>query len=366
MDNFKKIRVYIDVFYYKNALSGLKTYIEELVSASKTHGSDQIEYIFSHDIKKITNNQFFINSKFRIIRWIFQLRYLVWKQIILPIKLLFNKVDIVICPDYIAPIICFSKKIVVIHDNLFWKYPDNYPKIWRKYYTKLIELALRPSSIIVTTSDYSKKGLESIFTKNKIVPIYQSSETLPAIKSYSKDKKYILHIGTFEKRKDLLTLVKAFKKLKEQLNVNYKLVLAGSKYINGDNKVFLKIQEYISDHNLFSSVLMPGYINKNKVTYFFSNSLMYVFPSIDEGFGIPLIEALNLKVPVVCSDIPIFNEIADDSVIYFEKKNYMDLFQKMKQLIENKTLSEKLANKGFERVKKFNRHNFIKDFEKIL
>ena len=71
----KKKRVYIDVFYYKNALSGLKTYIEELVSAINNHGSDDIEYIFSHDIHKIINNQFFVNSKFRLIRWLFQLRY---------------------------------------------------------------------------------------------------------------------------------------------------------------------------------------------------------------------------------------------------------------------------------------------------
>ena len=78
------------MFYYKTALSGLKTYIEELVNAAKSHGSDEIEYIFSHDIKKIKNNQLFINSKFRIIRWIFQLRYLVWKQIVLPVKLLIN------------------------------------------------------------------------------------------------------------------------------------------------------------------------------------------------------------------------------------------------------------------------------------
>ena len=354
------------MFYYKTALSGLKTYIEELVSASKTHGSDEFEYIFSHDIKKITHNQFFTNSKFRIIRWIFQLRYLVWKQIILPIKLLINKIDIVISPDYVSPLICFSKKIVVIHDNLFWKYPNNYPKIWRNYYIKLIELALRPSCIIVTTSNYSKKGLESIFTKNKIIPIYQSSDTFSSIKSYSNGKKYILHIGTFEKRKDLITLIKAFKKLKDELDVNYKLVLAGSNSINGDNKVFLKIQDYLSNHNLFSSVLMPGYIDKNKVLYFFSNALMYVFPSIDEGFGIPLIEAMKFKVPVVCSDIPIFNEIADDSVIYFEKNNDKDLFQKMKRLIENKRLSKELALKGFKRAKKFNRKNFIKDFEKIL
>ena len=68
---------------------------------------------------------------------------------------------------------------------------------------------------------------------------------------------------------------------------------------------------------------MPGYIDKNKALYFFNNSLMYVFPSIDEGFGIPLIEALKLKVPVICSDIPIFREIASDS--HYTLKNKMKL-----------------------------------------
>ena len=353
------------MFYYKTALSGLKTYIEELVSASKTHGSDEIEYFFSHDIKKITNNQFFINSRFRVIRWIFQLRYLVWKQIILPFKLLITKVDIVICPDYVAPIICYSKKIVVIHDNLFWKYPKNYPRIWRNYYTKLIQLGLDSKTRIVTTSNYSKKGLEPVFKKNKIYPVYQSSESFSVSKNYCNGKKYILHIGTFEKRKDLLTLIKGFKILKDQLKVDYKLVLAGSTYINGDNKVLLKIEKYIKENNLFSSILIPGYIDKNKALYFYNNSLMYVFPSIDEGFGIPLIEALKLKVPVICSDIPIFREIADDSVLYFKKQNEINLFEKMKELIERDELSSKLVLKGIERVKKYNRYNFIKDIEKI-
>ena len=360
----RKKRVYIDVFYYKTALSGLKTYIEELVSSSKTHGSDEIEYIFSHDLKKITNNQFFINSKFRIIRWIFQLRYLVWKQIILPIKLLINKVDIVICPDYVAPIFCYSKKIVVIHDNLFWKYPKNYPRIWRNYYTKLIHWGLNSKSIIITTSNYSKLGLLPLFKKNKIYPVYQSSENFSIQQTNENGKKYILHVGTFERRKNLLTLIKAFKILKEELKVDYKLVLAGSTYINGDNKVLLKIEKYIAEHNLFNSILMPGYIDKKKALYFYKNSLMYVFPSIDEGFGIPLIEALKLKVPVICSDIPIFREIAADSVLYFEKQNEINLFEKMKGLIQSEELSKKLVLKGLERVKKFNRYNFIKDFEK--
>ena len=109
---------------------------------------------------------------------------------------------------------------------------------------------------------------------------------------------------------------------------------------------------------------MPGYIDKNKALYFYNNSLMYIFPSIDEGFGIPLIEALKFKVPVICSDIPIFREIAADSVLYFEKQNEINLFEKMKELIQSEELSQKLVLKGLERVKKFNRYNFIKDFEK--
>ena len=154
-----------------------------------------------------------------------------------------NKVDIVICPDYVAPIICYSKKIVVIHDNLFWKYPKNYPSIWRNYYTKLIQLGLNSKSIIITTSNYSKLGLQPLFKKNKIYPVYQSSENF-SIQQTIKMVKNIFYMLEHLKRKNLLTLIKAFKKLKDELRVNYKLVLAGSTYINGDNNVLLKIEKY--------------------------------------------------------------------------------------------------------------------------
>ena len=156
--NLKKTKVYIDVFYYKTALSGIKTYIEELVQGLNKYGRKDVEYIFSHDIEKLKNKQFFINSKYRLVRWVFQLRYLFWKQIILPIKLLSNSADVLICPDYVAPIFTPTRKIVVIHDNLFWKYPFNYPSVWRNYFIKQIKLGLSSNCEIVTTSKYSKNG----------------------------------------------------------------------------------------------------------------------------------------------------------------------------------------------------------------
>ena len=219
------------------------------------------------------------------------------------------------------------------------------------FYKKLIQLGLNSKSIIITTSNYSKVGLQPLFKKNKIYPIYQSSENFSIQKRMKMVKNIFFMLEHLKREKTLLTLIKAFKKLKDELKVDYKLVLAGSTYINGDNKVLLKIEKYIKEHNLFSSILMPGYIDKNKALYFYNNSLMYVFPSIDEGFGIPLIEALKLKVPVICSDIPIFREIADDSVLYFEKQNEINLFERMKELIQSKELSSKLVSKGIKRVK---------------
>jgi len=360
----KKTKVYIDVFYYKTALSGIKTYIEELVKGFNKYGRKDVEYIFSHDIEKLKNKQFFINSKYRLVRWVFQLRYLIWKQIILPIKLLSNSADILICPDYVAPIFSTTRKIVVIHDNLFWKYPFYYPVLWRNYFVILIKLGLSKNCEIVTTSKYSKNGLKNIFN-NKISYIYQSSERVYLDEKGVRSNDYILHIGTFETRKDLLTLVKAFKLFKDNTNSNLKLVLAGSKNFNGNKKIYKEIKRYISKNNLISSIIIPGYINEKQASYYYSNAFAYVFPSIDEGFGIPLIEAMKARVPVVCSDIEIFKEIGHDSVIYFKKQDYNDLYNQLKLICKDKTIVERLISKGIKRANLFNQKKFIKGFEKL-
>ena len=363
--NLKKTKVYIDVFYYKTALSGIKTYIEELVQGLNKYGSKDVEYIFSHNIKKLENKKFFINSKFRLIRWFFQLRYLCWKQLVLPLKLIYNKSDILICPDYVAPVFTSCKKIVVIHDNLFWKYPENYPKLWRKYFIKLIKIGLSRKTQIVTTSRYSKNALKNIFNNNSVTYIYQSSERIFQTNKKDKSKDYILHIGTFEKRKDLITLVKAFKLLKDNTNLDQKLVLAGSKYINGNDEVHKTIKKYITKNNLISSVIMPGYIKKKQALHYYNNAFAYVFPSIDEGFGIPLIEAMRDNVPVICSDTEIFKEIGNDSVIYFKKQDYNDLFSKLKLIVENNMIIENLIKRASKRSNLFNQKNFIEGFEKL-
>ena len=370
----KKVKVFIDVYYYKAALSGIRTYITELKSASEKYGSENIEYIFSHDIDKLSNNQLYLNSENQLIRWLFQLNYLVWKQVFLPIKLLKLKPDYLICPDYVAPIFSFkTKRITVIHDSLFWDYPNNYSSIWRKYFISLINLGINEKTHIITTSNYSKKNLLKVINKTTLIDyVYQSFENISIPKRNLESKlqlpeSYILHIGSFEKRKDLITLVKAFHVIKKsESNTKIKLVLAGAQVVNGNKKIIKQIKRYILNNDLENEILLPNYITKEEASQYYKNALMYVFPSVDEGFGIPIIEAFSYSLPIICSDIPVFREIANESVSYFNKGNFISLSEKIQTLIDSKDLREELIKKGKNQLNKFSRKNFIKGFENMI
>ena len=217
-----KSKVFIDVYYLKSALSGIRTYIMELTIAVEKYGSKNIEYIYSHDTNELSNHEFFLNSKYKLIRWLFHFKYFTWKQLILPLKLLWHKPDYLICPDYVSPILSFStRKLTVIHDSMFWDYPNDYNLIWRKYFTLLIELGIDHNTHIITTSNYSKATLKLVTNKSNLIDVvYQSfernlSKTIKLNKSIQLPEKYIFHIGSFEKRKDLITLVKAFHIIKK-------------------------------------------------------------------------------------------------------------------------------------------------------
>ena len=370
----KKTKVFIDVYYYKAALSGIRTYITELKFASENHGSNNIEYIFSHDLDKLSNNQLYLNSSNQLIRWLFQFNYLIWKQLILPIKLLWYRPEYLICPDYVSPILSFNtKKLTVIHDSLFWDYPKNYRPLWRKYFISLINFGINNQTQIITTSNYSKNNLLKVIKKTTLIDyVYQSFENVLDSKDNLESKiqlpeSYILHIGSFEKRKDLITLVKAFHVIKKQeSNKKIKLVLAGAQVVNGNKKIIKQIKRYILNNDLENEVILPNYITKEDAHSYYKNALMYVFPSVDEGFGIPIIEAFSYCLPIICSDISVFKEIGNKSVSYFKKGDFISLSKKIQILINSKDLREELINKGNNQLNKFSRKNFIRGFEDLI
>ena len=273
----KKITVLVDIYYLKAAVAGVGSYIRELEASSNDHGSDDINYVFSHDINKLVGNAIFLNSNNRIIRWIFQIRYLIYKQVQLPLKILFSKADYVICPDYIAPVFTFNaKRITVLHDSLFWDQKNNYSVLWRKYFITLINLGMNSKTQIVTTSNYSKNNLIKIFGNNRNINfVYQSFNFHKTTSSnYKTPENYLLHIGSFEKRKDLITLVKAFKLVKDD---SLKLVLAGAQIINGNSEVLDEIKTFIIQNKLENKVILAGYVSKDEGKRYYIKMQEYMY-----------------------------------------------------------------------------------------
>ena len=178
--------------------------------------------------------------------------------------------------------------------------------------------------------------------------------------NYKTPENYLLHIGSFEKRKDLITLVKAFKLVDDP---NLKLVLAGAQIINGNSEVLDEIKTFIVQNKLESKVILAGYVSKEEASVLYENATIYVFPSLDEGFGIPILEALSFSVPVICSDIDVFKEVGGDYVEYFKVGDSISLSKKITSILKSKNLKQK---NNLKHLNKFSRKNFIKGFEEII
>ena len=366
----KKNKIFIDTFYFQYAYSGIGTYISELVLGLESLGSSKYEYIFSH---KLTNKKNYVNSNYKFLRLFFHLKYFIWKQIILPIKLILVKPDLIICPDYVLPFFNLNtKQICVFHDAFFWDYPENYNKYWGYYFRFLIKNCLEDDTTIVTTSETSKINLSKYFS-NEIKFVYQSFKPNLNDKEFKlerfnvKKNKYILHVGSFDKRKNILTLVKAFNIFKTSHNIlDIKLLLVGKQNINGSSIILNQIINFIKKNNLKNDVILTDYLTDFDVIGLYSNALIYIFPSSDEGFGIPILESFSNDLPVICSDIPIFKEIGANNVVYFELENVEKLSNTIFELAISKTEKDIMIKKGRERLKKFSRKAFVKDFENII
>ena len=359
------ITVLIDTFYLKAAPAGIKTYINQLIYCSKNLKNKKINYIYSTNLNN-GSSHYFLNSSNRLVRWLFQLYYFIWKQILLPLKCLRYNPDILLCPDYVLPFWNLNlKKVVVLHDSLFWKNKDDYSKLWRWYYLKCIDFGINKSTTIVTTSEHSKKSLSKVLRKkNNIEVIYQSCYESNIKKKVEKN---ILHVGSFEKRKNLMTLVKAFLTIKlNPLNKDFKLILAGTTNFFGKNSEYLYVKNFIKENKIEKDVIITGHVNDKEKNKLYSKAFLYVFPSNDEGFGIPIIEAFSNKLAVICSDIEVFNEIGNDAVLNFEKNNHKDLARKIELLINSDKLRLKLIEKGLKRLKIFSNENFINSYEKLF
>ncbi|MDT4858512.1 D-inositol-3-phosphate glycosyltransferase [compost metagenome] len=169
-------------------------------------------------------------------------------------------------------------------------------------------------------------------------------------------KKYLYFIGNFEPRKNLLTLIKAYRKLPKEIRSTYSLVIAGGAgWNNEDVKAELESAKKAGEN-----VLHIGYIDQADSPALFQNASLFVFPSEYEGFGIPILEALTSGTPVLCSDIPVFHEVGGSAVQYAKASSPKDFAKKINEMLTDpkKRFSKAKAQKV---LNKYNQTNTLRE-----
>ena len=356
MDKQKAVKVGIDIRDLKFAKTGQKTILEEYYKQFLQNNDTSIEFIYLD----AQLPQF--NRTFKIGIILNHIIYQWWKQVLLPIKAGFKKVDILFCCDYFAPLLTPGfKNVQVFHDAFFYEYPTHYNALWMQLFRFIAIPAAKNSAYIISTSHYSKQKIHQHFKipLNKIIPIYPGPKSLSNLetteeKSFTPPSgNYILHVGVWEKRKNIPQLLKAFRQLLDVTNQSFHLVLVGdgNKRMYSDDSV--EILETIQKLNLEQQVICTGYLSDAAVAKAYQHAALYVFPSFNEGFGLPILESFFFNVPVLVAANSCLPEVGGDAVITFDPFSSDDMAQKMKDVLTNKALQESLREKGKQRLANF-------------
>jgi glycosyltransferase involved in cell wall biosynthesis len=220
-------------------------------------------------------------------------------------------------------------QVCTIHDVIFKQFPKHYTWIDRHIYDFKLRYACKNAQALIVTSQTTKNQLLQYYRvdENKIHVIYQSINPRFSQLQWSPNREnpYIFYHSTFNERKNHTNLIYAFSKVQKRLN--FRLVLAGS------GKKYKFLQSLISDLRLNESIQLVYAPSESELSNWLCGASAFVYPSLQEGFGIPLVEAATLGMPILSSDIEIFRELLGDlAVSYFDPYSIEDMSIKLDYL----------------------------------
>ncbi len=275
------------------------------------------------------------------------------------------KLDLMHFTHFNRPILYNKPSVVTIHDLTLSFYPGKkmtHP-LYRNAYHITFNAAVTKARKIIAVSENTKKDLQNLFRtpSNKIEVVYEGvnenfhqiedqSVIENVVQKYKVEKPYILYTGVWRTHKNLPNLIKAFAILKNDYAFDSNLVITGRK----DPLYAEEVEKETYSLKLENDVFFTGLVDDEDLVPLYNGASLYVFPSLYEGFGLPPLEAMQCGIPVVASNTSSIPEICgEDNALFFDPKDPEDIAQKMFEVLSQKTLQQKLIQRGLQRVKDF-------------
>lgn len=357
----KPLKIAIDGRMFNQ--SGIGRYIRNLIGCLQIIDKKN-EYFILHlagDFEKLVyrNNFHKVLANFR---W-----YGVTEQIKMPHILQSIKPDLVHFPHFNVPIFYKGSYVVTIHDlihqNFSMKRATTHGSLVYKLkkigYKNIFKTGLKNSKKILVPSNFVKQQLTTDWkideTKVAVTPEAVDDNIVALMGEISNLKvqkvlhkfqiktPYIFYVGNAHPHKNVEGLIKVFRKLKQRFT-DLSLVLSGN-----DHYFWQKIRNEFQDE----SIIFTGFISDEELVILYKNAEVFVLPSLEEGFGIPVLEAMACCAPVISSNLGSLPEVGGDAASYFNPRDLTQMAQKVSEVLTSKNLRQELKEKGLKRYKNF-------------
>lgn len=293
--------------------------------------------------------------------------YPTWEQIALPRAAVKYKCDILHCTSNTAPLFGKTPKIITLHDiiyleklNLFSSGATPYQKFGNLYRRLIVPIAVKGSKKIVTVSEFERKRIsEFMGLKDNLISIYNGvgehfkvildKDVLDQCKQkYNLPNKFLFFLGNTDPKKNTPNVLKAFAKFNDNSLVKYTLVM-----LDFQESALLQILANIGCSNIRDQIMLTGYVPNNELPQIINLCTLFLYPSLRESFGIPILEGMACGVPVITSNTSSMPEVAGNAALLIDPNDYTSIVGAIEELLTNTQLRESNIKKGLARATKF-------------
>jgi glycosyltransferase involved in cell wall biosynthesis len=356
------MRIGIDARFFGSIGKGLGRYTQKLIENLERIDKKNQYYIF---LRKENWDEYRPQS----INFIKAMADIPWygfrEQLQFPKLLKKFELDLVHFPHFNVPIFCKGKFVVTIHDLILFYYPTKRASALSPFFyffkklahRLVIRNAVKKSEKILAVSRHTKDDIKKYFnipaekiavTYEAIDPVRKTINRLSGkiIERYGIIKPYLLYVGNAYPHKNLERLVLVFREIAKK-HPHLQMVFVGK-----EDYFYKRLKKYVSQ-NFAKNVIFADYVPDEHLSSVYRESLLYVFPSLYEGFGLPPLEAMAENVPVAASNASCLPEILGDAAVYFDPKAMAEMAETIERAISDRELRQDLVRKGREQIKKF-------------
>ncbi len=354
-------KIFVSAMAYDSGKSGISVYINNVLRELAVE--NKLEVIaLTEDIELLPQSE---NIKYLKVPSFLRrpLINMLWHMFILPCTIAWKKYDFILLPAANRRTLQISRRftIAVVHDLSQYHVEQKYDFLRMFYCKKVLPFYLRRMNRVVAVSGSTANDLEKFWQipASRISVNYNGFDdkrfnkspvdSTKILEEYKLKKKFILYVSRIEHPgKNHLNLIKAYEGLPEKLRNEYDLVLGGSFWAGSE-----AVKEYAEQSAVSENIKFIGFVKNENLPPLYHAASLYVFPSLFEGFGLSLVEAMACGVPTACSKTSSLGEIAGESALQFAPDDIEQIRFAMQDILEKPALRKKLVKSGFERLNMF-------------